>query len=84
VGSICTRLKLWYVVDPFVSRTTTPDKCYLRLHGRDGWRYQYETGELEELAEVMPSCNAGYVFFNNSKMTEDALRFCKVLSDRKA
>jgi uncharacterized protein YecE (DUF72 family) len=84
VRSICTTLKLWHVVDPLVGKTATPDKCYFRLHGRDGWRYQYETGELKELADLARNCKAGYVFFNNSRMTEDALRFCQVLSERKA
>jgi uncharacterized protein YecE (DUF72 family) len=83
VRSICKRLRLWHVVDPFVGETVTPDKCYFRLHGKNGWRYQYETGELEELAAAIPR-NVGYVFFNNSKMTEDALKFCRVLSEREA
>ena len=69
--SICTQLRLRHVVDPFVGKTSTPDKCYFRLHGKNGWRYEYETGELEELAVAL-SGNVGYVFFNNSKMTEDA------------
>lgn len=81
VRSVCNRLQLWHVVDPFIGKTTTPDKCYFRLHGKTGWRYQYETGELEELAAALPG-NIGYVFFNNSKMTEDALKFCRVLSDQ--
>jgi uncharacterized protein YecE (DUF72 family) len=83
VRSICTRLRLWHVVDPFIGETATPDTCYYRLHGKNGWRYQYETGELEELAAALPG-NVGYVFFNNSKMTEDALKFCRVLNDRNA
>ena len=83
VKSICSRLKLWHVVDPFIVKSVTPEKCYFRLHGRTGWRYQYETAELEELADSMAKRKAGYVFFNNSKMTEDALKFCKVLSERK-
>ncbi len=48
---------------------------------RSGWRYQYELGELKELATLVKS-RRGYVFFNNSKMTEDALNFCKLLGDR--
>jgi len=83
VKSICSRLKLWHVVDPFIVKSVTPEKCYFRLHGRTGWRYQYETAELEELAASLAKRNAGYIFFNNSKMTEDALRFCKLLTDRK-
>lgn len=82
VKSLCTRLRLWHVVDPFVGKTTSPDKCYFRLHGRNGWRYQYEPDELAELAVTLPKRKPGYVFFNNNKMTEDALRFCRVLQDR--
>jgi uncharacterized protein YecE (DUF72 family) len=81
LSSICTSLRLWHVVDPFITKTVTPDKCYFRLHGRNGWRYQYEIGELEELAASLPKRKACYVFFNNSKMTEDALRFCELLKE---
>ena len=56
---------------------------YFRLHGRNGWRYQYELVELKELATSLAKSRRGYVFFNNSKMTEDALKFCKLLGDRK-
>jgi uncharacterized protein YecE (DUF72 family) len=83
VRSICARLRLGHVVDPFISKTKTPDNCYFRLHGRNGWRYQYEAGELEELADSVLKREA-YVFFNNSSMTDDALRFCRMLSDRQA
>jgi uncharacterized protein YecE (DUF72 family) len=79
VGSICKALDLWHVVDPFVCKTTTPQRCYFRLHGRNGWRYQYEPYELEELASSLSNHRDGYVFFNNSKMTEDALEFCNIL-----
>lgn len=81
VKSICAELKLWHVVDPFVGRTTTPRKCYFRLHGRNGWRYKYEEGELEELATLLPQANRSYVFFNNIHMTEDALRFQEILKE---
>ena len=79
--SICVSLELCHVVDPFIGKTVTSDKYYFRLHGRSGWRYQYEPGELKELATSLVKSKRGYVFFNNSKMTEDALRFCKVLGD---
>lgn len=78
--SICSGLRLGHVVDPFVYKTVTPDRRYFRLHGRGGWRYQYEASELEELASYVPGGEESYVFFNNSKMTEDALRFCKLVS----
>lgn len=79
VSSICEGLDLCHVVDPFVSRTVTPDRSYFRLHGRQGWRYQYKASELEELAAALPKEGNCYVFFNNSKMTEDALEFCKLV-----
>jgi uncharacterized protein YecE (DUF72 family) len=79
VKSICNEFKLWHVVDPFVSTTVTPGHCYFRLHGRTGWRYQYETQELEELAGLVRSDHPAYVFFNNRTMTEDAAKFCKIL-----
>jgi uncharacterized protein YecE (DUF72 family) len=79
VRSICNALDLWHVVDPFVCKTTTTERCYFRLHGRNGWRYQYEPHELEELASSLPKHTDCYVFFNNSKMTEDALAFCNLL-----
>jgi uncharacterized protein YecE (DUF72 family) len=84
VRSLCARLGLWHVVDPFVGKTETPDNCYFRLHGRNGWRYQYETGELEDLADTVLKRKTSYVFFNNSRMIDDALRFCNILNDREA
>lgn len=80
VKSICDELHLSHVVDPFLDKTTTPKHPYFRLHGRGGWRYEYEDGELEELALAMPKRRVCYVFFNNYKMTQDALRFCKGLA----
>ncbi len=77
--SICKSLDLWHVVDPFVGRSVTPGRCYFRLHGRRGWRYKYEEGELEELALMLPANKSCYVFFNNIHMTEDALRFKEIV-----
>ena len=79
VNSICVALDLSHAVDPFVATTVTPDKCYFRLHGRNGWRYQYGSDELQELATNATSMKASYVFFNNRTMTDDALRFCRLL-----
>ena len=81
VRSICASLELCHVVDPFIAKTVTPDQYYFRLHGRSGWRYEYELGELKELATSLVNSKRGYVFFNNSKMTADALKFCKLLDD---
>lgn len=83
IQSICEDLDLWHVVDPFVNRTVTPDRCYFRLHGRTGWRYQYEDHELRDLAELLPPESPSYVFFNNVHMMEDALRFGKILAENR-
>lgn len=81
VKKICGELDLWHVVDPFKSRTVTPDRCYYRLHGVVRWRYTYEEGELEELVSLLPDEGLSYVFFNNVTMTEDALRFKGILNE---
>jgi uncharacterized protein YecE (DUF72 family) len=80
---ICKEFRLWHVVDPFVTRTVMPGHCYFRLHGKTGWRYQYEIHELEELASLALTDNPVYVFFNNRTMTEDAAKFCEVIGPRK-
>ncbi|MEZ0541128.1 DUF72 domain-containing protein [Fibrella arboris] len=79
LSDLCEDLSLWHVVDPFVRKTMTPDRCYFRLHGRQDWRYQYEPSELVDLAELLPTQQAGYVFFNNSSMKQDALAFKRQL-----
>ena len=78
VKDLCKDLKLWHVVDPFSERTLTPQKCYFRLHGRGGWRYSYEDGELEELYSMLAERAESYVFFNNVNMRRDALRFKEI------
>ena len=79
VKGLCEELNLWHVVDPLVKRTVTPKNCYFRLHGIGGWRYKYEDGELEELALMLPEKRLSYVFFNNNEMTDDAMRFTKIM-----
>jgi len=81
VTSICIALDLCHAVDPFARKTVTPDNCYYRLHGRSSWRYQYEVNELEELASDVSRNTTSYVFFNNRTMTEDALKFCRILAE---
>jgi uncharacterized protein YecE (DUF72 family) len=75
VSALCRELGLTHVVDPFAARTVTPEDCYFRLHGRKGFRYVYETDELEELYEMLPAGETSYVLFNNVRMLEDATRF---------
>lgn len=75
IKRICETHDLWHAVDPFARTTVTPDRCYFSLHGRIRWRYEYETGELEELASLLPPKKLAYVFFNNITMTKDAETF---------
>lgn len=82
VVRICNDLDLRHVVDPFKARTVTPDRIYYRLHGIGGWRYEYEEGELEELASMLPEDGVSYVFFNNRIMFDDAVRFWEILEGR--
>ena len=79
IVKLCGDLDLRHVVDPFKRQTVTPDKVYYRLHGIGGWRYEYEQGELEELASMLPRNDTSYVFFNNRVMFDDAVRFTKIL-----
>lgn len=79
IREICERHDLRHVVDPFKNITVTPDRCYYRLHGVTGWRYKYETDELEELVSLLPKNKNSYVFFNNIEMTDDALRFQEIV-----
>jgi uncharacterized protein YecE (DUF72 family) len=79
IKELCEELKLWHAVDPFAERTVTPGKCYFRLHGRRGWRYKYEDGELEELHTMLPKRATSYVFFNNVEMRDDARRFREIV-----
>lgn len=86
VREICESLSLSHALDPFVTKSVTPHSLYFRLHGRGGWRYEYEDGELRELAEMLPKRlakgNPPYVFFNNVRMTQDALRFRAIASSK--
>ncbi|MFN2491388.1 MAG: DUF72 domain-containing protein [Pyrinomonadaceae bacterium] len=85
IKRICTTYKLCHVVDPFTRQTVTPQRCYFRLHGKNGWRYVYDDAELQELASLLPKADTKsrqpYVFFNNVQMTEDALRFQKIIDE---
>lgn len=80
-SDLCERLDLWHVVDPFAQPSVTPDRPYFRLHGRRGWRYTYEDGELADLLSMLPERGTSYVFFNNVTMKQDAIRFQELVND---
>lgn len=81
VADLCRELDLTHVVDPYATRTVTPERCYYRLHGRSGWRYQYEEDELAELITMLPSKGVSYVLFNNVRMLDDAARFQQLANE---
>lgn len=81
IKELCSELGLVHVVDPFVSKTVTPERAYCRLHGRNGYSYVYDDSELQDLVELVASQPNTYVMFNNVKMKQDALRFKSFLED---
>ena len=82
IAELCRELDLTHVVDPFAARTVTPLRCYYRLHGRQGWRYEYEEDELSELSEMLSATGVSYVLFNNVRMLADAARFQQLVRER--
>ncbi|HID90760.1 TPA: DUF72 domain-containing protein [Candidatus Bathyarchaeota archaeon] len=91
VRSLCERLDLTHVVDPFAREPValTGGVAYFRLHGKPPgeamYRYQYDDGELSSLAErarrLEEEGNAVYVMFNNLVMLDDATRFSAYLGE---
>lgn len=79
-AQICSELDILHAVDPFVSATVNPEDTYYRLHGKDGWRYVYTDDDLGKLLEMTPRSTASYVFFNNIKMRQDAVRFGELIN----
>ena len=81
IADLCGELDLTHVVDPYAARSVTPKRGYYRLHGRTGWRYQYEDDELAELIGMLPPRGISYVLFNNVRMLDDAARFQKLAKE---
>ena len=81
ISELCRELDLVHVVDPFAARTATPGVRYYRLHGRGGFRYEYEEDELRELYAMLPRGATSYVLFNNVRMVQDAAKFQRVVEE---
>ncbi|MDB6109062.1 MAG: hypothetical protein JWR69_812 [Pedosphaera sp.] len=75
VKSLCEELNLIHVVDPFLTRTVTPDFIYFRLHGGKDFKHAYSQTQLHRLLGMLPPDKPSYVMFNNINMVEDASRF---------
>ena len=77
VRKICEDLNLIHIVDPFKGKPVWGVFSYYRLHGKGGYRYQYQDDELRQLLQIIK--DGDYVMFNNTHMWEDALRFKHLL-----
>ncbi len=80
VARLCEDLDLLLCVDPLKPELIGVRTSYWRLHGRGGYSYRYTDEDLGELAALWQRCAADgegplYIFFNNIRMKEDALRF---------
>ena len=84
--SLCQELDLLHVVDPFLSRSVTPDFIYFRLHGGKDFKQIFSDEQLRKVASVVPAGKPAYIIFNNIKMWEDARRFQRLMNnfDRQA
>jgi uncharacterized protein YecE (DUF72 family) len=80
IRRLCRELGLIHCVDPLVSRQLWGEFAYFRLHGLGGYRYRYSDGDLNRLRGIISLGKEGYLFFNNTSMHEDALRFKQLLS----
>jgi uncharacterized protein YecE (DUF72 family) len=77
---LCQELKLVHCVDPFKAQPLYGDLIYLRLHGKTGYRYQYNNGDLKWLLNQYERVNKPvYILFNNISMYEDALKLKRLL-----
>jgi uncharacterized protein YecE (DUF72 family) len=75
IKQLCSQLGIFHAVDPFVHESVTPSEIYYRLHGKGGWRYDYNAGELDELVKDLRDKSEALVFFNNVTMVDNARAF---------
>ena len=68
-------------LDPFEGELVQGDLLYVRLHGREGYRYTYSESEMRELIQKGERYLRTYLMFNNVSMYEDALHFKKLLEE---
>ena len=79
IQRLCRELDLVHVTDPFVRLPLRGVPAYLRLHGRDGYRYRYTEADLRQLLAWVSAWEETWVLFNNVFMWEDAQRFQRLL-----
>jgi uncharacterized protein YecE (DUF72 family) len=81
IVELCEELNLIHCVDPFERLPVTDDLAYFRLHGIDGYYYDYTDDDLEQLLDWCHLFEETYVLFNNVAMWDDALRFQDALGN---
>lgn len=67
-------------MDPFKRGPATEGPAYLRIHGIDGYYYNYTDQDLKRLAEWIEPFHEAHVLFNNVSMWEYGLRFKEMIS----
>jgi uncharacterized protein YecE (DUF72 family) len=78
IRELCQELQLIHCVDPFKNRPQYGEFQYFRLHGITGYHYQYRDDDLHRL-KMWVHGKSTYLFFNNSWMKDDALRFIEMI-----
>jgi uncharacterized protein YecE (DUF72 family) len=81
IGELCEELGLVHAVDPFAEQAVTTGMGYFRLHGRQGFRYQYSDTDLMQLLRSCESRDPCYVLFNNASMLADSQKFLRLAGD---
>ena len=79
IKKICEELDIIHCVNPFKSKSVYGTPKYFRLHGRNGYRYDYSHEELQELKEMCGSNS--YCLFNNTEMYKNALEFKNLIEN---
>ena len=79
VAALCDDLDFIHCVDPFARQPVTEGRAYFRLHGIDGFHYEYTDDDLVRLRKWCALFDEAYVLFNNVAMWEDAQRFKALL-----
>lgn len=77
--ALCKDLDLVHCVDPFKAQPLYGKIIYLRLHGRQGYRYKYTEGDLKNLIKKIKKGVNCYIMFNNIYMFADASCFLNLI-----
>jgi uncharacterized protein YecE (DUF72 family) len=82
VATLCRELDLIPVMDPLQAEPIHVGEIrYFRLHGATGVQHRHSGAELERLRGETDSRQPVYCMFNNMGMTDDAVRFRKLLGE---